>query len=134
MNSTRITEAGSSFTRVRYIVRVNGLLIDPSDPEAFPPTALDLANFVNALPRNNLDNYILCGASDTSLVGSLSNDSSYFLLTLNKFPIASADQDSLVTEARNALKDVSSYNLSLLDFGDLLVDRELFSLNLSRAG
>ena len=95
--------------RIRYVIRVNSVLISLSDPDAFPPNAAMLQEFVNALPQNNFENFLFCGAKNKSLVASLSQAASFFGLTLNKFIFDSpAMVDSLKSAIKMAVKNVSS--------------------------
>lgn len=95
--------------RIRYVIRVNGVLISPLDPDAFPPNAVILQEFINKLPRNNFENFHLCGVKNESLVASLSQASSFFDITLNKFIFNSPNMtESLKSAIKMALKNASS--------------------------
>ena len=46
---------------IRYVIRVNSVLISLSDSDALPPNAAMVQEFVNALPQNNFENFLFCG-------------------------------------------------------------------------
>lgn len=92
-------------TRVRYVVIVNDVIIDPSKTNTYPPTVKMLQDVIEKIPSSSLTNYFLCGVGAESLIDSLPTSTYYFPLVLNKYAFDRTDGSAqkLINAIRVAL-------------------------------
>lgn len=94
---------------MNYVVTVNDVIVDPSQPNSAPTTEIIKAN-IEKLQKDYYQNYILCGVKvdSTTTYSYVSTDfvqNSGFPLALNKYVMANNNplKNNVMTALRNAI-------------------------------